>query len=66
MTAALKRLPERQREILRLYYFEELRLKEIGEILSVTESRVSQIHAHAVERLKMIIKELEQVGVATL
>ncbi len=45
-------LPERERLVLSLYYNEELNLREIGEILGVTESRVSQIHSQAVLRLR--------------
>ena len=49
---AIEELPERQRLVLSLYYFEDLNLKEIGQILQVTESRVSQLHAQAVIRLR--------------
>ncbi|RUO66570.1 RNA polymerase, sigma 28 subunit, SigD/FliA/WhiG [Pseudidiomarina planktonica] len=45
-------LPEREALVLSLYYDEELNLKEIGEVLSVSESRVSQIHSQAMVRLK--------------
>lgn len=48
---AIEDLPERQRLVLSLYYFEDLNLKEIGQVLRVTESRVSQLHAQAVLRL---------------
>lgn len=46
-------LPERQRLVLSLYYYEDLNLKEIGKVLRVTESRVSQLHAQAVTKLKV-------------
>lgn len=49
---AIEELPERQRLVLSLYYFEDLNLKEIGQVLNVTESRVSQLHAQAVTRLR--------------
>lgn len=49
---AIEDLPERQRLVLSLYYFEDLNLKEIGQVLRVTESRVSQLHAQAVGRLR--------------
>lgn len=49
---AIEDLPERQRLVLSLYYYEDLNLKEIGRILRVTESRVSQLHAQAVSRLR--------------
>jgi RNA polymerase sigma factor for flagellar operon FliA len=45
-------LPERERYVMTLYYDEELNLREIGEILSVTESRVCQIHSQALLRVK--------------
>ena len=48
----IKALPDKQRLVISLYYFEELNLKEIGRILNVTESRVSQIHTQAVKRLQ--------------
>lgn len=49
---AIEDLPERQRLVLSLYYYEDLNLKEIGKILRVTESRVSQLHAQAIARLR--------------
>jgi RNA polymerase sigma factor for flagellar operon FliA len=48
----IEELPERQRLVLSLYYYEDLNLKEIGQVLKVTESRVSQLHAQAVQRLR--------------
>jgi RNA polymerase sigma factor for flagellar operon FliA len=45
-------LPERERLVLALYYDEELNLKEIGHVLGVSESRVSQIHSQAALRLR--------------
>ena len=48
---AVQRLSKRERLVITLYYNEELNLKNIGEILGVSESRVSQIHSAAVERL---------------
>jgi RNA polymerase sigma factor for flagellar operon FliA len=49
---AIETLPEREKLILALYYDEELNLKEIGEVIGVSESRVSQIHSQAMVRLK--------------
>jgi RNA polymerase sigma factor for flagellar operon FliA len=49
---ALDRLPEKERLVISLYFYEELNLKEIGEILGVTESRASQIRSRALFRLK--------------
>ncbi|MBX9768709.1 MAG: FliA/WhiG family RNA polymerase sigma factor [Bdellovibrionales bacterium] len=52
VTKAIEELPEKQRLVLSLYYYEDLNLKEIGRVLRVTESRVSQLHAQAVSRLR--------------
>lgn len=49
---AIDDLPERERTVLALYYDEELNLREIGEVLGVTESRVCQIHSQALVRLR--------------
>ena len=53
---ALDRLPEKERLVISLYFYEELNLKEIGEILGVTESRASQIRSRALIRLKNFLK----------
>lgn len=55
LVEAIERLPERQRLVLTLYYFEELTMKEIGVVLSVTESRICQLHAQAMVRLKALL-----------
>lgn len=52
----IKTLPEKQRLVLSLYYFEDLNLKEIGQVLDVTESRVSQLHTQAIIKLKVKLK----------
>ncbi len=53
-------MPEKERLVIALYYYEELTMKEIGEVLSVTESRVSQIHTRAILRLRgRLLKALE-------
>src|SRR5207244_11671032 len=49
---AIARLAEREKLVVTLYYYEELTLREIGEVLGVTESRVSQLHTKAILRLK--------------
>jgi RNA polymerase sigma factor FliA len=51
LTKAINELPERERLIMTLYYYEETTMKEIGLILGIVESRVSQIHASAVLHL---------------
>ncbi len=52
LTGAIERLPERERIVIALYYYEGLTLKEIGRVLGVTESRISQLHTKAVLRLR--------------
>jgi len=56
LTAALGRLPERERQILALSYQEELTLAEIGEVIGVGESRVSQLRTQAVARLRSLMR----------
>jgi RNA polymerase sigma factor for flagellar operon FliA len=57
---AIVALPEREKIVIALYYYENLTLREIGEILGVTESRVSQLHTKAVLRLRSkLVGELE-------
>jgi len=57
LAEALAQLPDRERNMLSLYYYEGLNLKEIGKVLGVTESRVSQIHGKALSMLRAIMKE---------
>ena len=56
---AIQQLPEKERLVLTLYYYEELTMKEIGRILKVTESRVCQIHTKAVLHLKAKLEVIE-------
>ncbi|MEP6850016.1 MAG: FliA/WhiG family RNA polymerase sigma factor [Acidobacteriota bacterium] len=56
LAASVGRLPERERQVIALYYLEELTMKEIGEVLGVTESRVSQLRTQATTRLKADLK----------
>ena len=49
---AIARLPDREKIVVSLYYYDHLTLREIGEVLGVTESRVSQLHTKAILRLK--------------
>jgi RNA polymerase sigma factor for flagellar operon FliA len=58
LTNAVERLSPRERQIVALYYVEELTMKEIGAVLGVTESRVSQIHTQAVIRLRAWLSSL--------
>jgi RNA polymerase sigma factor for flagellar operon FliA len=55
---ALALLPERERRIITLYYFEEATMKQIGAAIGVNESRVSQLHARAILRLKQALESL--------
>lgn len=52
IVSAINDLPEKEKKILILYYYEDLTLKEIGKVLEVTESRVSQLHTKAILRLR--------------
>jgi RNA polymerase sigma factor for flagellar operon FliA len=58
LTGAIDRLPERERLVMTLYYYEEMTMKEIGLTLGVVESRVSQIHASAVLHLRVTLVAL--------
>lgn len=60
VVSALKTLPERERLLLSLYYYEGLTLKEIGKVLGVTESRVSQLHGRALSLLRAELKNAMQ------
>jgi len=52
MAEAIEQLPEKEKLVLSLYYFDELNMKETGKVLNITESRVSQIHSQAIIRLR--------------
>ena len=54
---ALGHIPERERQVVELYYREELTMREIGERLGIDESRVSQLHSTALERLRRRVKD---------
>ena len=54
----INRLSDQEKLVIALYYYEEMTLKEIGEALQISESRVSQIHTKAVERLKSRMKKV--------
>jgi RNA polymerase sigma factor for flagellar operon FliA len=56
VTDAIAELPEREQLVMQLYYVEELNLKEIGEVLGVSESRVSQILSSVVKKLRGTLK----------
>lgn len=56
LVAAIADLPEREKLVMGMYYEQEMHLKEIGAVLGVTESRVSQLHSQAVARLRTKLK----------
>ena len=57
LQAALKKLPERERMVMVLYYHKNMTLKDIGQTIEVSESRVCQIHAQAIMKLRNILNE---------
>src|SRR5580698_1092925 len=61
LTRAIEELPEKERQVLALYYYEELTMKEVGAVMGVGESRVSQIHSVAVMRLRARMAEVTQM-----
>jgi RNA polymerase sigma factor for flagellar operon FliA len=54
---AIKTLPERYRKVVTLYYTEELKMKEIGTVLGIKDSRVSQVHKSALEKMAIVLHE---------
>lgn len=62
LSGSIRRLPERDQVVLALYYWERLTLGEIGRVLGVSESRVSQLHSRATRRLQdLLVEEREEV-----
>lgn len=57
LTIAISNLTEQEKLVIALYYYEELTLKEIGEVMTISESRVSQIHTKAVMKLRGMVRE---------
>ena len=62
LTDAINNLPDRERLVMTLYYYEEMTMREIGLALGVVESRVSQVHASAVVHLRVALKDLAGRG----
>ncbi len=62
LTEAIANLPDRERLVMSLYYYEEMTMREIGLALGVVESRVSQVHASAVAHLRSALKDLAARG----
>ena len=63
LSEAIANLPDRERLVMTLYYYEEMTMREIGLALGVVESRVSQVHASAVVHLRSALKDLASKGV---
>ncbi len=62
LTEAIANLPDRERLVMTLYYYEEMTMREIGLALGVVESRVSQVHASAVVHLRAALRDLASRG----
>lgn len=62
LAEAIAKLPDRERLVMTLYYYEEMTMREIGLALGVVESRVSQVHASAVSHLRVALKDLAARG----
>jgi RNA polymerase sigma factor for flagellar operon FliA len=58
LRSRIQDLPEKMRQVMTLYYAEGQRMRDIGEKLGLTESRVSQIHTNAIQRLRRMVKGL--------
>lgn len=58
--SALEQLPQTEQQVLILYYYEELTLKEIGAVLEVSESRVSQLHTKAIQALRYTLSDIKK------
>jgi RNA polymerase sigma factor for flagellar operon FliA len=65
LNEAVEHLPERERLLLSLYYFEELTMKEISKVLNVSESRICQLHMQAILRLRAAMNGQQDASVAT-
>lgn len=63
LVKAINKLEEKDKLLLALYYQEELTLKEIGKIMEISESRVCQLHARAIKRLRVFLEEITYGGV---
>jgi RNA polymerase sigma factor for flagellar operon FliA len=63
LAEAIQNLPDRERLVMSLYYYEEMTMREIGLALGVVESRVSQVHASAVAHLRAALRDLASRGV---
>ena len=62
LARAISELPEKERQVLELYYYKSMTMKQVGVALGVGESRVSQIHSMAVVRMRARLSELSNAG----
>ena len=62
LTDAIRQLPDKQRQIILLYYQQELTMKQIAEVFEITESRVSQLHAAALFNLSIRLRRWKNGG----
>lgn len=60
LSAAIKKLPKKEALVISLYYMDELTMKEIGKVLDISESRVSQVHSRAINRLRRRLKSAKK------
>ena len=63
LAQCIEKLKEKDRIILNLYYYEGLTLREIGEVLEVSESRVCQLHSRAIKNLRAMLKKIDYIEV---
>jgi RNA polymerase sigma factor for flagellar operon FliA len=61
LAKSIERLKEKDRIVLNLYYYEGLTLKEIGQVLNVSESRVCQLHSRAIKNLKAEMQKINYI-----
>jgi RNA polymerase sigma factor for flagellar operon FliA len=62
VAGAIEQLPEKEKLVVSLYYMEELTMKEVGDVLEITESRVSQIHSQAILHLRAKLRRQKLLG----
>jgi len=60
IASEIQNLPEKEKQVLILYYYEDLTLKEIGAVLEVTESRVSQLHTKAIRHIRSSLETIKK------
>lgn len=61
LTKAIDKLKEKDKLVLNLYYYEKLTLKEIGEVLGVSESRVCQLHSRSIRNLRSVMEKIKYI-----